>query len=189
MQRFSWVFSPPQRRNFLIMLLLSGDRLLTWWQIRNIPVSNCDLNSFPLIVALASWTIWYNLYSPFFLQEKSLKSITIAQLEMVTYRSRDCLLYFYTDILKWFNRVSVIIRFNPSQIKTGCLEGTKMICSFLFTIKLKKTLHFILKRTLTGRSFSWRSALIDDNYVSHTDYKSKQRDQTIFSFLYHLFAS
>lgn len=70
-QSFSWVFSPPQRRNkLLIVLLLDADRLLAWLEVRKIPGSNCNWNSFPLIVVLSCWTICYNLHSPFS-QEKS----------------------------------------------------------------------------------------------------------------------
>lgn len=56
--------------SYLIMLLLDGDRLLTWLEVRKIPGSNCNWNSFPLIVVLSCWTICYNLHSPFS-QEKS----------------------------------------------------------------------------------------------------------------------
>lgn len=136
--------------------LLDCDRLLTWLEVRKIPGLNCDWNSFPLIVALRSWTICYNLYSPFS-QDNSLKLVvTIAQLGLIPYGSSGCLLYSYTGILKWLKRDSVIIRLGPSQITIGRLKGTKRIRQ-IRSLPLKVIFHI--------RKYSYRQEfLLGDQY-------------------------
>jgi len=124
-----------ERRSYLILLLLDGDRWLTWLKFRKLPGSNSDWNPLLLTVALAGWTICYNFYSHFS-QEKSLKSVvTIAQLALIAYRSGVCLLYSSTGILKWFKRASEIIRLSPSQITVGFLKKTR---------KMTRYAHYIL---------------------------------------------